>query len=83
MEKFCQSCGMPLKGNQGKNLDGSLSTEFCYYCWEKGEFTHPDIKTSKEMQQFIYELFKNKYKMSSLKAWFFTLMIPGLKRWKI
>ena len=43
MEKLiCQSCGMPLSEDKhkGTNKDGSLSTEYCAYCFKNGEFTH-------------------------------------------
>lgn len=82
MERFCQSCGMPLKNHQGTNLDGLLSSEYCLYCWKDGMFLQPDIKTGKEMQDYVYRLLKEEYKSSSLKAWFLTLNIPSLKRWK-
>lgn len=41
MEKFCGSCGMPLKkaGDFGTNADGSVNEEYCTYCFQKGNFT--------------------------------------------
>ena len=40
-EKYCQSCGMPLKNAEdfGTNADGSKNEDYCSYCYEKGEFT--------------------------------------------
>ena len=82
MEKFCQSCGMPLKSDpkgSGTNADGSKSEMYCSYCYENGKFTRDC--TAKEMQEFC----KNKMKemgMSNFKAWLFSRFIPGLKRWK-
>lgn len=44
MEKFCQSCAMPLnEDNLGTEKDGSSSQEYCMYCYQNGEFTNPDI----------------------------------------
>lgn len=47
MEKFCQSCAMPLmpKGQdlRGNNADGSKSDTYCYMCYVNGRFTEPDI----------------------------------------
>lgn len=37
--KFCQSCGMPLTSNEvcGTNADGSLSADYCTYCYQNGK----------------------------------------------
>lgn len=86
MEKnytICQSCGMPLKKNEkggGTNADGSKSTMYCSKCYQKGAFVGP-AKTASEMQTLV----KGKLKemgFPSLVAWFFTLNIPKLERWK-
>ena len=53
--KNCQSCGMPLKKDEkggGTNADGSISTMYCSYCYENGEFHTPDM-TVKEMQELV------------------------------
>ncbi|MCI8538211.1 MAG: WYL domain-containing protein [Oscillospiraceae bacterium] len=38
---FCQSCGMPLTGEDtcGTEQDGSLSPHYCKYCYQNGAFT--------------------------------------------
>jgi putative zinc ribbon protein len=39
----CQSCGMPLKkslGGGGTNADGTISTMYCSYCYENGQFNN-------------------------------------------
>lgn len=40
-EPVCQSCGMDLKDIEdfGTNLDGSVHTDYCQYCFQKGSFT--------------------------------------------
>lgn len=41
-EKICQSCGLPMSEKDdtvGTNFDGTMSTEYCSYCYELGEFT--------------------------------------------
>ncbi|MDL2241972.1 zinc ribbon domain-containing protein [Bacteroidales bacterium OttesenSCG-928-L03] len=47
--KICQSCGMSLDGDEtkGTNKDGSLSDEYCVYCFADGAFTR--IVTMEEM----------------------------------
>ena len=80
--KFCQSCGMPIKSdpqNGGTNADGSKNIIYCSYCYQKGEFLFKG--TAKEMQTFC----KGKMMemgVSRFKAWLFTRGIPRLKRWK-
>ena len=39
--KFCQCCGMPLgdtDGLYGTNADGGKNDEYCWYCFQNGEF---------------------------------------------
>jgi len=74
---------MPLKQDPqggGKNANGSISDEYCSFCYHKGKFTQPDI-TVKEMQQFL------KSKLKDLGyPWFvasiFAMRVKKLKRWK-
>lgn len=39
--KFCQSCSMPLQGDEilGTNADGSKNEDYCSYCYKDGAFT--------------------------------------------
>jgi hypothetical protein len=53
--KYCQSCGMPLKKDEkggGSNADGSLNTLYCSHCYQDGRFTRPDI-TVDEMKSLV------------------------------
>ncbi len=40
LPQFCQSCGMPLtrKEDCGTNADGSVSFDYCQYCYKDGKF---------------------------------------------
>ncbi len=83
MNKFCQSCGMPMKKdpqNGGTNSDGSKSTEYCSYCYVNGSFTSPEIDTPQAMQRFCIGKLKEMGTPGFL-AWFLTRSIPRLKRW--
>ena len=75
---------MPLskdpKGG-GTEANGSKSEKYCSYCYERGKFTQPEIKTGKEMQKFCKEMMR-KQGFSAFTAWLFTLSIPRLERWK-
>ena len=82
--KFCQSCGMPLKQdpeNGGTEKNGTKSTKYCSYCYANGEFLSSEIKTAKEMQVFCIEKMKEQG-MPKFVAWIFTRGIPKLERWK-
>ena len=39
--RFCQSCAMPLDQDElrGTEADGSLSPDYCKYCYQNGAFT--------------------------------------------
>jgi len=44
IEKYCQSCGMPMSEDDlfGKNADGSKNEEYCCYCYTDGAFYNPN-----------------------------------------
>jgi hypothetical protein len=80
--KFCQSCGMPIKSDPqmgGSNADGSKNRTYCSYCFQNGKFTFNG--TMKEMQSFCKEKMVENG-ASKFKAWLFTRGIPRLQRWK-
>lgn len=83
MNKFCQSCGMPLNKDPqrgGTNSDGSKSPDYCSYCYVNGAFTTPDM-TPKQMQSLCIDKLKERG-MPKPFAWLLTRNIPTLKRWK-
>ena len=83
MNKFCQSCGMPMKKDPlhgGSNADGSKSADYCSYCYKDGAFTSPEIDTAQKMQRFCIEKMRE-MGMPLMLGWLFTRGIPRLKRW--
>lgn len=80
--KFCQSCGMPMKQDPqagGTNADGSKSVEYCSYCYQNGEFTFQG--TLAEFKEFC----RTKMVAGGLPkflAWLFSNSFRNLKRWK-
>ncbi len=83
MEKFCQSCGMPMKKDPqlgGTNVDGSKNEKYCSYCYAEGQFMQPDM-TVKEMQSFCIEKMQEQG-MPRFVGWIFTRGLPKLERWK-
>ncbi len=83
--KFCQSCGFPLKKDTqggGTEQDGSKSEKYCSMCYKDGNFISPqEIDTAKKMQKFCVQQMK-KSGMNGLVAWVATRGIPRLERWK-
>lgn len=84
LKVFCQSCGMPLERTEdlGTNADASRNMEYCLYCYQKGEFTVPDItleqmidKCSHIMSDMKIMDFEEAKKMNSA-------FLPTLGRWK-
>lgn len=83
MEKFCQSCGMPMKKDPqlgGTNTDGSKSEKYCSLCYVEGQFIQPDMN-AKEMQSFCIEKMKEQG-IPRFVGWMFTRSIPKLERWR-
>ncbi len=83
MNKFCQSCGMPMSKDPeggGSNSDGSKNLEYCSYCYNKGEFYQSEM-TATEMQTFCIEKMKEQG-VPRFLGWLLTRNIPKLKRWK-
>ncbi|MGL5255193.1 MAG: zinc ribbon domain-containing protein [Brevinema sp.] len=81
---MCESCGMPLQSDPkggGSNADGTLSTQYCSFCWQDGQFTDPTTD-AKEFQTSVYHILRDEKKMPAWKAWLFTIGIPYQKRWK-
>ena len=80
--KYCQSCGMPMKQDPqggGTNADGSVNALYCSYCYQNGAFTFNG--TVQEFQEFCRQ------KMvegghSKFTSWLFTRGMNRLKRWK-
>ena len=83
VNKYCQSCGMPMsKDPQGgsTNADGSKNQKYCSYCYHNGDFTVKNV-TVGEFQELcrkaMIESGSNKF-----LAWLFTRNMKRLERWK-
>ena len=82
MNKFCQSCGFPLKKDKnggGTNADGSISEKYCSMCYANGAFLNPpEIDTAEKFQKYCIAQMK-KAGMNGMVAWLATRGIPRLK----
>jgi hypothetical protein len=83
LEKFCQSCGMPMDKDPekgGTNSDGSKTDKYCSYCYQSGSFKD-NFTTSGEMVKLVRGKLKE-MGYGPIKRWFFSSNIPRLERWK-
>lgn len=64
----------------GTHMDGSLSTDYCSFCFVDGAFTGQDC-TAQEMQMLCIQKLQEQGASKPL-AWLLTRGIPNLKRWK-
>jgi len=80
--KICQSCGMPInsKDKLGTNQDGSISSDYCKYCYKNGEFI--DKVTMEEYIKMCSEFsFQAGMTNEEMKK-HCKKLFPTLKRWK-
>lgn len=80
-QKFCQSCGMPMEAAQyGTEADGSLSADYCSYCYEGGKFCE-DV-TMEQMIDFCAKPMADAAGMTAAAAKAqMAAFFPQLKRW--
>ena len=81
---MCQSCGMPLNDDslKGSNNDGSVSTEYCKFCYQNGEFTDAGISMEDKIEKNV-QIAVGKFGMNEDEARAMAeSVIPNLKRWK-
>lgn len=80
----CQSCGMPMTedAQHGTEADGSLSSDYCCYCCQKGAFTAQC--SMEEMVEFCLnvEAAKSLYPDKDAARRAMLEYFPTLKRWK-
>jgi hypothetical protein len=80
--KFCQSCGKPMKNDMqagGTNADGSKNYLYCSYCYQDGNFTFNG--TLKEFKKHCIEVMRQQG-VNKFFAWIITLGMKRLDRWK-
>lgn len=84
--KFCQCCAMPLDKpeDQGTETDGTLSGDYCRYCYQNGAFTAPDATMDDIIAFNLKFNAENGHPFGPqeeaekmMRGWF-----PTLKRWR-
>lgn len=79
----CQSCGMPMSAEEhfGTEVEGTLSKDYCTYCYQNGAFTEPDI-TLDEMAEKCGAIMSQLYDIPVVNAkQFCREQMSCLKRW--
>ena len=73
---------MPLHSAEllGTEKDGSPSGEYCKYCYQNGEFTHPDLTLEEMTKRITNILDKENLPEDILEA--AITRLPDLKRWR-
>jgi len=81
-ERFCQSCGMPLDTPEthGREADGSISQQFCRYCYSNGHFSQPDM-TLEQMRRSVIQKMENEEIPEDIIETV-VVRLPDLSRWK-
>lgn len=83
MEKYCQSCGMPLSGQDellGTTATGSRTDEYCSYCYENGQFKQPDLTLAGMIEICVPHM--KKHGMTEVAARkLLEEHLPRLNRW--
>lgn len=87
MNKFCQSCAMPLNLHgedvRGTEKDGTLSENYCRYCYEGGTFTEPNITFSEMLEKgkHAISLGQGSSVMKFLMKLSYPMMLKKTRRW--
>lgn len=79
----CQSCGMPMTraADFGTNADGSMSNEYCKFCYENGRFTDEGITMEEKIEKNVAIATKMGWSEEKARE-MATDIIPKLTRWK-
>ena len=80
--RICQSCGMPITSNDqlGANQDGSISEDYCKYCYKDGEFI--DKVSMEKYIEMCSEYGEQAGMTNDEMKKHCEKLFPTLKRWK-
>lgn len=84
INRFCQSCGMPMPEDSllGKEKDGSLNTDYCMYCYKDGAFTTDEDMDSMIESCIPHVIGGQPYPDADTARAEMHKFFPQLKRWK-
>ena len=71
-----------VKGDYGTNKDQSENKDYCYECYQNGEFTEPDITLEEMITRNVKRMMeKNPRADETMFTGLLLQMLPPLKRW--
>jgi len=82
---FCQSCSMPLEKPEDFGTDerGFRINDYCYHCYQNGNFASPDMTLQQMIDLSIDCMIKIANVPEEQASNIATNFIPTLKRWKM
>lgn len=83
MKKVCQSCGMPLEDPSllGSERNGSLSHNYCIYCYRNGAFEQPGITIDEMIEKCILFMVAEGFDKEEARQMLSEFLL-GLRRWR-
>ncbi len=81
---LCQSCGMPMEEAKlfGTFEDGSISEEYCIYCFKNGAFTNPSATLEDMIDLCVNIMTEHKIMPKEAARKHMEAMLPTLQRWR-
>lgn len=82
VQTFCQSCSMPIcdEKMKGTKADGSVSDDYCTYCYQKGSFTY-DVNMDEMIEICVPHMVNSGMPEKEARTLLATTL-PNLDRWK-
>lgn len=82
MNNICQSCGMIMGSDEhGKNADGSISEDFCKYCYINGQFGKDETMEEMIESCISFRVNDNTYPNEGVARLMMMKEFPKLQRW--
>ena len=71
---------MENEKDHGTEANGTLSTEYCWHCYQNGSFTNP-FYTLADMQNHVRHAMQTRH-MDNKDIYHTVNLLPELKRWE-
>ena len=80
---MCQSCAMPMETQamMGTEKDGSISKDYCTYCYQSGAFYKPNETMDEMIQTCVPHMVEAGFEAEKAEQ-MLREVLPQLKRWK-
>ena len=79
-QRICQCCGMPLEdGILGRKEDGTLSEDYCQWCYVDGKYTYTDM--DKMIDICVVHMANESFTEDQARA-YLKQLLPTLDYWK-